>query len=303
MKPSMSAGAAPSAVTSASRIDTLALVAGLLTVTLWGSAFVGIRAAGVAFSPGSLALGRLIVSSLLLGAVALVRREPLPKLRDLRSIAAYGVLWLAVYSICLNAAERIVDAGTAALLINTGPLLIAVLAGTFLHEGFPRGLFGGLAVAFAGSLMIGFATSQSGTRAALGVLLLGAAVLSYSVAVIVQKSVSSRVSSFQITWLGVTAATIACLPFSGALAADVTHANLAAIGWVTYLGAFPTALGFATWAFALRRTSAGRMASLTYLAPVVAVVLGWALLGEKPPWLGLAGGALCLTGVYLARRR
>jgi drug/metabolite transporter (DMT)-like permease len=299
----MSASAAPSAVPSAGRVDTLALVAGLVTVMLWGSAFVGIRAAGVAFAPGSLALGRLIVSSLLLGAVALVRREPLPKRRDLLSIAAYGVMWLAIYSISLNAAERIVDAGTAALLINTGPLLIAVLAGTFLHEGFPRGLFGGLAVAFVGSLMIGFATSQSGTGAALGILLLGVAVLSYSVAVIVQKSVSSRVSSFQITWLGVSAATIACLPFMGTLAVDVTHANLAAIGWVIYLGAFPTALGFATWAFALQRTSAGRMASLTYVAPVVAVVLGWALLGEKPSWLALAGGALCLTGVYVARRR
>jgi drug/metabolite transporter (DMT)-like permease len=299
----LSESTAPSAVTTAGRIDTLALTAGLLTVTLWGSAFVGIRAAGVAFSPGSLALGRLIVSSVLLGGVALVRREALPRRGDLLPIATYGVLWLAGYSVTLNAAERIVDAGTAALLINTGPLLIAVLAGTFLHEGFPRGLFAGLAVAFAGSLLIGFATAQAGTRAGLGILLLAVATLSYSVAVIVQKSVSSRVSSFQVTWLGVTAATIACLPFSASLVADATHAGLAAIGWVVYLGAFPTAVGFATWAFALRRTSAGRMASLTYLAPVVAVALGWALLGEKPPWLALAGGTLCLTGVYLARRR
>jgi drug/metabolite transporter (DMT)-like permease len=303
MDPSMSETTAPARIAADRRIDSLALVAGLFTVTLWGSAFVGIRAAGVAFSPGSLALGRLIVSSLLLGSVALMRREPLPERRDLLSIGAYGVLWLAIYSISLNAAERIVDAGTAALLINTGPLLIAVLAGIFLHEGFPRRLFTGLGVAFAGSLMIGFATAQSGARAGLGILLLTVAVVAYSVAVIVQKSVSSRVSAFQVTWLGVTAATIACLPFSPALVEDGTHAGLAAIGWVIYLGAFPTALGFATWAFALRRTSAGRMGSLTYVAPAVAVVLGWVLLGEKPPWLALAGGALCLMGVYVARRR
>ena len=63
----------------------------------------------------------------------------------------------------------------------------------------------------------------------------------------------------------------------------------------------PTALGFATWAFALRRTSAGRMGSLTYLAPPMAIVLGWAVLGETPPWLAAAGGALCLAGVALAR--
>jgi len=45
------------------------------------------------------------------------------------------------------------------------------------------------------------------------------------------------------------------------------------------------------------------MASLTYLAPPVAVGLGWAILGETPPWLAVAGGGLCLVGVYVARRR
>jgi drug/metabolite transporter (DMT)-like permease len=60
----------------------------------------------------------------------------------------YGVLWLAVYSVALNEAERRVDAGTAAMLVNTGPILIAIFAGMFLHEGFPPRLFAGYAVAF-----------------------------------------------------------------------------------------------------------------------------------------------------------
>ena len=72
---------------------------------------------------------------------------------------------------------------------------------------------------------------------------------------------------------------------------------------MVYLGLAPTALGFATWAYALRRMSAGRLASLAYLIPVVAILLGWALLGETPTRLAAVGGALCLTGVYLARRR
>jgi drug/metabolite transporter (DMT)-like permease len=70
-----------------------------------------------------------------------------------------------------------------------------------------------------------------------------------------------------------------------------------------YLGVAPTAVGFAAWTYALRRTSAGRLASLTYLIPVVAIVLGWALLGEAPPAVAAAGGALCLSGVAIARRR
>ena len=289
--------------TVAVRTDVSALIAALLTVVLWGSAFVGIRAAGEALSPGALALGRLVVSSAILGTVALVRREPLPQRRDLMTIAVYGVLWLAVYSVTLNAAERRVDAGTAAMLINTGPILIAVLAGIFLREGFPRGLFAGCAVAFSGCIMIGFATTRSATRAGLGILLCVIAALAYSFAVVVQKPVLGRVSAFQVTWLGVTAATVACLPFAPALANEAAKADAVALGWTIYLGAFPTALGFATWTYALRRTSAGRMASITYLIPVVAIVLGWALLGETPPRLAVPGGVLCLAGVLLSRRQ
>src|SRR5262249_22386964 len=153
--------------TAARRRELTALAAGLVTVVLWGSAFVAIRAAGHSFSPGALGLGRLIVSSVILGAVALARREPLPRGRDLLAIAAYGVLWLGVYSITLNAAETHLDAGTAAMIINTGPILIAVGAGIFLREGFPRRIFAGCLIAFGGCVLIGLATIGSASRSLL----------------------------------------------------------------------------------------------------------------------------------------
>ena len=292
-----------SAATVAVGMDVAALAAGLVTVTAWGSAFVGIRAAGETLSPGALALGRLIVSLAILGTVAAVRRERLPARRDLLWIATFGVLWLAVYSVALNEAERRVDAGTAAMLVNTGPILIAIFAGIFLREGFPPGLFAGCAVAFCGVVVIAFATAQSGARSGLGVVLCIVAAFAYAVAVVVQKPVLARVSAFQVTWIGLAAATIACLPFAPTLATEAANADAGTIAWIVYLGAVPTALGFATWGFALRRTSAGRMGSLTYLAPPIAIVLGWAVLGETPPWLAAAGGALCLGGVALARSR
>jgi drug/metabolite transporter (DMT)-like permease len=282
--------------------DIAALVAGLFTVTLWGSAFVGIRAAGAAFSPGSLALARLLVSCVILGVVAAVRRDRLPARRDLIPIAVYGVLWLAIYSTALNAAERIVDAGTAALLVNTGPIVVAILAGIFLREGFPRRLFAGCAIALVGCALIGFATTQTRTDAALGILLLAVAVVAYSTAIVVQKPVLARVPGFQVTLFGVVAATIACLPFAPSLLSEIPKASHGAIAWTIYLGAFPTAIGFASWSFALGRTKAGQLSTLTYLAPVVAVLLGWVMLGETPAWLALVGGAVALGGVYYARR-
>ena len=69
-----------------------------------------------------------------------------------------------------------------------------------------------------------------------------------------------------------------------------------------YLGAFPTAVGFSTWAYALARTSAGRLGATTYLVPPLALLMGWALLGETPPALAVLGGAICLAGVAVAGR-
>ena len=111
-----------------------------------------------------------------------------------------------------------------------------------------------------------------------------------------------RASAFQVTWIACTVATIACLPLAPILVHDLADADAASIAWTVYLGVFPTAVGFVLWAYALKRTTAGRLGSLTYLAPPVAILLGWALLGETPPVLALAGGALCLGGVILARR-
>ena len=282
--------------------DAPALFAGLVTVTLWASAFVGIRSAGHAFSPGGLALGRLVVSTTVLSGVACVRREALPSRRDLAGIAAYGLLWLGVYSVVLNEAERRVDAGTAAMLVNTGPILIAVLAGLLLHEGFPRKLLLGCGVAFAGTGIIAVATSHTSATAGWGAVLCLVAAFAYASAVIAQKPIVARVSGLQVTWLACVAATIALLPFAPQLGHQLGSAGSGAILWTIYLGVFPTAIGFVLWGYALRRTSAGRMGSLTYLAPPIAILLSWLLLGETPPWLAIAGGALCLGGVVVARR-
>jgi drug/metabolite transporter (DMT)-like permease len=117
----------------------MAVGAALVTVALWASAFVAIRSASRQFSPEALALGRLAIASVALGLLVAARRERLPGARDLPGIAFCGIFWFALYNIALNEAERRVDAGTAAMLVNLGPILIAVLAGITLREGFPRG--------------------------------------------------------------------------------------------------------------------------------------------------------------------
>jgi drug/metabolite transporter (DMT)-like permease len=285
------------------RTDVLTAGAVALTLFLWASGFVGIRAAGDHLSPAALALGRLLVGSLVLGGLVAARREPLPRPRDLPLIALCGLLWFAVYSVAVNAGERRVDAGTAAMLVNVGQIMIALLAGLLLGEGFPRTLFAGCAVAFAGVVLIGVATSDSGSAGGIGTVLCLLGALGYAGGVVTEKVVLRRTSALQTTFICCLVAAAACSPAGPSLVHELGSAPASSVAWLVYLGVAPTSIAFTTWAYALARTSAGRLSATTYLVPVLSVLLGWVPLGETPPALAFVGGAVCLAGVALARRR
>jgi len=289
------------AVSRASRERVIVLGAVAVMICLWASAFVTIRFADRELSPGALALGRLLVGSAALGILVLVRRTPLPNGRELAGIVVCGVLWFGVYNVALNAAEHRVDAGTAAMLVNIGPILIAILAGAILHEGFPPRLLGGCLVSFAGAVVIGLATSRHGLHESLGAVLCLVAAVAYAGGVVAQKPVLRHASPLSVTWLACTIGAISCLPYAGSLVHGIGHAGGSTVAWMIYLGVAPTAAGFVLWAYALARTTAGRMSSTTYLVPPLALMFGWAFLSEVPPALVFPGGALCLAGVALAR--
>ena len=292
----------PSTPTTEHRDAPLALLAAGVTVVLWASAFVGIRAAGEQLSPGPLSLARLLIGAGTLALLVAARRDALPGRADVPALLVCGLLWFGVYNVALNEAERRVDAGTAAMLVNVGPVLIALLAGVLLGEGFPRRLLLGCAVAFAGAVVIGLATSERGVTAGWGAVLCLVAAAAYAAGVIAQKPLLERSSALGVTLAACAIGAAACLPFAGGLLREAAEADTGTLLWAAYLGVFPTAVGFSTWAYALARTSAGRMGATTYLVPPLTILLGWLALGEAPPALALAGGVLCLAGVYITRR-
>jgi drug/metabolite transporter (DMT)-like permease len=292
------------APTSLRRADAplLVVAAVAFTVLAWASAFIGIRAVGEDLSPGALALGRLAIGTAVLGLLQARRRWVRPTGAEWRLLAVCGVGWFGVYNLALNAAEQHLDAGTTAMLVNIGPVLIAVFAGVLLGEGFPRWLVAGIAVAFGGVLLIGLATSRAGADL-VGSLLCVVAAVTYAAGVVAQKPLLGRLPALQVTVTACALGTLCCLPWAGALAGELTRAPASSVAGMVYLGVVPTALAFSTWAYALARTDAGRLGVSTYLVPPLVVVLGWALLDEVPPPLAVVGGAVCLAGVALSRRR
>ncbi|MGW7433842.1 DMT family transporter [Streptomyces sp. NPDC054861] len=281
----------------------LALAAAGVTVVLWASAFVSIRSAGAAYSPGALALGRLLAGAVVLGCVLLIRREGLPSRQAWPGILISGLLWFGVYMVVLNWGEQEVDAGTAAMVVNIGPILIALLGARFLHEKLPPRLIAGMAVSFAGAVTVGLSMSGEGHASVLGVLLCLLAAIAYAGGVVAQKPALAHGSALQVTTFGCLVGAVGCLPFAPRLLDELGRAPLSATLNMVYLGVFPTALAFTTWAYALARTTAGRMGATTYAVPALVVVMAWVFLGELPGLLTLAGGVLCLAGVAVSRSR
>ena len=282
----------------------LVLLAALVTVVLWASAFIGIRGAGPHYDPGALALLRMAVGTLALGVIALRRGIRVPARRQLPLVVVWGVGWFCVYNLALNAAERTLDAGTAAMVVNLAPLMVVVFSGLFLREGFPKPLIIGAPLAFLGVVLIGMTSHTDTGLDVTGLLLALLAAVMYAGCTLLQKHLlSAGADSTTLTFFGAAAGTIALLPWTGGVIQAVQTAPLDATLWVVYLGIFPTAVAFTTWAYVLQRSTAGQTSATTYVVPAIAILLSWLILGEVPTPLMLLGGALCLLGVLVTRMR
>ncbi|WP_341976568.1 DMT family transporter [Microbacterium sp. LTA6] len=282
----------------------LVLVAALVTVVLWASAFIGIRGAGPHYDPGALALLRMAVGSVALGIIALRHGIRMPERRHWLLVVVWGVGWFCVYNLALNSAELTLDAGTAAMVVNLAPLMVVVFSGLFLREGFPKPLLIGAPIAFLGVVLIGMNSSTSAGLDITGLLLALLAAVMYAGCTLVQKHLlTSGVDATTLTWLGAIVGTIALLPWVGRLVSDLQTAPLDATLWVVYLGIFPTAIAFTTWAYVLQRSTAGQTSATTYVVPAIAILMSWMILGEVPTLMMFIGGALCLLGVLVTRMR
>jgi drug/metabolite transporter (DMT)-like permease len=278
-----------------------AWAAAALTVVLWASAFAAIRAALRGFSPVELSVLRLAIASAALAVAAPFAGVRRPAARDLPAIVACGATGMAAYQLLLNAGERTVTAGTASMLVSTGPVLVAVLAALFLGERLTRRAGLGMAVACAGGVLIA-GGQRGGVAFSSGALLVSAAAFSQAAFFVLQKPLLARYSAFELTAYSMWAGTALIAPLGGGLPGAVAHAGAGPLVAVALLGLGASAVGFIAWAYALARLPVSRLSTSLYAVPAVAILVALVWLGELPAPVALAGGALALVGVAIATR-
>jgi drug/metabolite transporter (DMT)-like permease len=281
------------------RIALLALV--------WGSAFLWIKLADRGFSPVEVTLARLALGAALLFAIMRMRREKMPRSARLWAhIAVAALFGNAVPYLLFAVAEQTVGSSAAGIINATTPLWTVVLALAVRHQkAVTSWQAAGLIAGFAGAVLIFTPWQAASDLFSSGGLECLAASISYAVSYIYMDRFLARRGIGPVTLSACQLATAAvmlaiAMAVTGAPAPHFTAESVAA---VVVLGIAGTGLAYVLNYQIITSEGATAASTVTYLLPVVAIVLGVLVLSESITVTTLAGIALVLAGVALTRRR
>ena len=283
-------------------LNTKALLLGLLTVLIWGSTFAANSySLQGGFSAGHLLLFRFIVASIIFAIIALIPslNFRLPEKQDIWKIVLLGIVGINGYHICATFGQLTISAGTAGMLIGSGPIFTTIFAILILKERLSKIGWIGLAFGFAGISLIAIGSGDTAFGIAPGVFLTILAAIATSIFFVYQKPLFKKYSAIELTayftWVG----TIPFLIFAPGLIEAIqtvpVEVNITAI----YIGVFPTAIAYLTWAYALSQSNASSISTVLYLEPVIAIIVAWIWLSELPKSISIIGGIIAISSVIL----
>jgi drug/metabolite transporter (DMT)-like permease len=274
----------------------------LTAVVLWASAFPAIRRSVEVLSPGELVIGRLLVAStgLALLMAPRLRRRGIPPAADLRRLFIVGILGVSGYQLLLNTGAQTVSAATAAVLVNLAPVVAALFAPAFVGERLSRRRWIGVALAFAGSVLVA-TTEGGGFSVSWGALAVFGSAMSAGFFILRQKPLLEDYDPLEVTGWATILATVPALVFlPGFLSTMNTPQGAEIWPYLMWLGIGSSVFGYGLWAVGLHRTEATRASMWLYLVPPSAAIMAWWWLGEPLTTALVAGAAVSLVGVRLA---
>jgi len=279
----------------------------LFTIILWGSSFVSIKVLLPQVPANTIALLRYIIASIGLGLFFIVTKQPRLQKRDLSGILLSGIFGVTISSVLQNQGLRYAGTADAAIFIAMSPVFITLLSRYALNDKISRMQVIGIAIAFAGSVLVAvdgsFSNFEFNRLRLYGDLLVLLSSLAWAVFSIKLKKLLKYYPPATVMTYSTIAGTVFLIPFS-LLEAPFDLTAVSSVGWMNliYLGLFSSAVGNLIWNSALGKVSAVTVGAYLYLSPVVAAVTALLFLNEIPGLYTVLGGFIILTGTFFASK-
>lgn len=284
-----------------------ALLLFLIAGTAWGMPYLFIRIAVEDFSTWTIVFTRVVIGAAVLIPIAMNLKVLIPALKAWKYVLAYAVIEMIVPWFLITEAERVITSGLAGLLVATVPFF-GLLIGIFYQKDnslkHPKTL-AGLAVGFAGILLLVGIDAFNGDVSLPHVGMLILAAIGYSVAPVIIATKIPHISGVAVNGLAMAiVAIVYAVPAMFSLPSEIA-ANPAIESWLSLLGlgVICSAIAFVAFFRLLKLIGSARATLVTYMNMAVAVVLGIVLLGE-PITVGiLIGMPLVVLGSIFATRK
>lgn len=266
---------------------------------MWGSSFLFIDIGVDHLTPGLVAALRLAFGAATLAVFPSARRA-VPR-SAWPVIALLGVVWMAIPFVLFGVAEQSIDSSLAGMLNAAAPLFTAVVAALVARRLPARRVAAGLAIGFAGVVVISLPALGAAHATALGAGLVIVATMCYGVAFNLAPDLERRHGALPVIWRAQLVALVLVAPVGVAGIPDSSFAWSSLLA-VAALGCFGTALAFVGFTILTGRLGPTRASITVYFLPAVAIALGALTRGESIDAVALPGTALVVAGAWLASR-
>jgi len=278
-------------------------------MVFWGSAFATSKMLVLEVPPEVGAVLRFGFGSLLMMAI-LFRRSanPVPPRADWPRLAVVALVGVTGFNTLFFRGLFLAPASDAGMIIPTmSPVFTAMAGMLFLGEGVRFGRIAGLTVSLAGAVLFFWAVithpAGQGGRVWGDAALIGAS-MCWAAASILSRPLSVRIGAMPAAAWTIFLGSLVLLLVSSPKLAAVPWGQLTGRFWVVlaYVVIFPTVIAYILWMEGIRTIGSGPATTFMFLAPIFALLIAAALLGERPTAPQGAGGALMLLGVWLVNR-
>lgn len=270
---------------------------------IWGASFLLIATALESFTPGLITLGRVgggAATLLALKAFSPAAERTLERV-DYPKVVLLSIIWVAIPFTLFPLAQQYINSAVTGLLNAAMPIFAALVSIAFVKQAPSRNASLGIALGFIGVVLISAPSMGEGSAQARGVLMVLAATVCYGFSVNIAAPLQQKYGALTLMTPLLCLATIWLIP-TGLWNFGENTFSLAALVAVAFLGAIGTGAAYWIMATLVGRVGAIRASFITYLIPVVALVLGIVFRGDTIAALAMVGAVFTIGGALLASR-